>query len=383
MSGQMQLADAYDIVYSAAARMMWMQKSRVWRLDSPGGGWPEERREAWRELEAALTVSEGPEPQAGEPSDPVRHLVSRRAAGPVDRPITFAEAVAEWTTRMVEDPGPHEPRMEPYPDDYLVPGRAVVVQEGHMLVLTGPLRDLVHRMAPGRPAVTIAGETAELSRLVHLAADELRAAVGERVPTPHPVGAVGVARVSRRPSDVNDLQARYEVLARAAWRASESLPSLKYMRESMDFSVSPDTSIAAEDLQNLLAGRSGLFWREEHESIDPNVHVTSGVDWPDDRPVARLIAEEAKDFERSASAGQRLRPRAPHAGERRFYREKGELEYVAISAVRAQILAEILDEYAARIHPGAHSGIMHFSAYDLTDFITSEIGRELRETVGF
>lgn len=63
---------------------------------------------------------------------------------------------------MAEDPGPYEPRMEPYPDDYLVPGQAVVVQEGHMLVLTGPLRDLVHRMAPGRPAVTIAGETAEL-----------------------------------------------------------------------------------------------------------------------------------------------------------------------------------------------------------------------------
>ncbi|MFH8892734.1 hypothetical protein [Streptomyces sp. NPDC017949] len=381
MSGQVRLAEAYDMVYSAASRMMWVQEDRVWRLDSPGGRWPEERRAAWRELEAALCASEGPEPQAGEPSDPARHLISRRAAGPVDRPITFAEAVVEWEARMAADPGPYEPRTGPYPDDYLVPGRAVVMHEGQMMTLTGPLGDLAYRLAPGRPAVKIAGNTAELSRLVHAAADELREAMGANTPTPHPAGAVSVAPVSHRPSDVDDLRTRYEALSRAAWRASENMPTLKYMRESGDASVKPATTKAAQDVQDLLAGRSGVFWRERHELIDPRVHVTSGVNWPGGQPVPDLIASEAEDFERSVALGRK--PRAPHPTEVRIFREKGNPDHVAISAVRAGILAEILDEYAARIHPGAESGIVHFSAYGLTHFISEGIGRELRETYGF
>ncbi|MDX3642908.1 hypothetical protein [Streptomyces sp. MB09-02B] len=193
MSDQTQLADAYDLVYSAAARMMWVEETRVWRLDRPGGGWPKERREAWRELEAALDASEAPEPQAGEPSDPVRHLISRRASGPLDRPITFAEAVAEWTVRLGEDPGPYEPRTEPYPDDFMVPGRAVVIPEGHMMVLTRPLDELAHRPAAGRPGVTIGADTAELSRLLHEAADELRAAIGKPTPTSGEPGRLNAA----------------------------------------------------------------------------------------------------------------------------------------------------------------------------------------------
>lgn len=282
MSGQTDLAYAYDAVYSAASRMMWVQQNRLWRLDSLGGGWPEERRQAWRELEAALSVSEhGLEPREGEPSDPARHLISRRAAGPIDRPVTFPEAVGEWKARMASDPGPYEPRMEPYPDDYLVAGRAVVVPENHMLRLTAPLPDLAHRLAPGRPPVTIAGNTAELSRLVHEAADGLREALGTSVPTPHPADAVRVARVSHRPSDVNDLQVRYEALARAAWHAAENVPTLNEIRESGKFSMRPAASKAARDLEDLLAGRSGVFWQESHEVIDPRVHTVSGVDWPE------------------------------------------------------------------------------------------------------
>ncbi|MEU7008424.1 hypothetical protein [Streptomyces sp. NPDC046332] len=381
MSGQLELADAYDLIYSAASRMMWVQENRVWRLDSGGGRWPEERRAAWRELEAALLASESLAPREGEPSDPARHLISRRASGPVDRPITFTEAVAEWRARMAADPGPYEPRMEPTPDDYLVPGRAVVMHEGHMMTLNSPLGDMVNRLAPGRPALKIAGDTAELSALVHVAADELRAAMGASAPTPHPVGSVNVARVSHRPSDVDDLRPRYDALFRAASSASENMPTLAYMRETGDASVKPTTTKAAQDVQDLLAGRSRVFWREQHESIDPSVHGTAGVSWPEGRPVPKPIGQTAKHFVRSAELGRK--PRAPLPGEVRFFREKGDPDHVAISAVRAGILAEILDEYAARIHPGAESGVMHFSAYDLTEFISEGIGRELRETYGF
>ncbi|MFE5633688.1 hypothetical protein [Streptomyces sp. NPDC056543] len=381
MSGQLELADAYDLIYSAASRMMAQEESPLWRLDSRGGGWPEERRAAWRELEAALSASEGPAPHEGEPSDPARHLISRRATGPVDRPITFAEAVAEWEARMAADPGPWEARREPVLDDYLVPGRAVVMPEGHMMTLTFPFSDLINRLAPGRPALKIAGDTAELTRLVHIAADELRAAMGAPAPTPHPVGSVNVARVSHRPSDGGDLRPRYDALFRAAARASENLPTLEYIRETGDASVSPLTTRAAQDVQNLLAGQSRVFWRERHELIDPSVHTTEGVDWPDGQPVPSPVGDEAKLFARSAELGRK--PRPPHPGEVRIFREKGDPDHVAISAVRAGILAEILDEYAARIHPGAECGIMHFSAYDLTGFINEGIGRELRETYGF
>ncbi|MFG2775105.1 hypothetical protein [Streptomyces sp. NPDC048350] len=274
-------------------------------------------------------------------------------------------------------PGPREPFL----NDYLVPGRAVVVPEGHMMTLTGPFGDMVNRLAPGRPALKIAGDTAELSRLVHVAADELRAATGAIAPTPHPVGAISVARVSHRPSDVDDLRLRYEALCLAAQRASENMPTLEYMRQSSDFSVSPRTTLAAQDVQDLLAGRSRVFWRERHELIDPSVHSTAGVQWPEGQPVPTPIGDKAQSFARSAELGRK--PKAPLPGESRIFREKGDPDHVAISAVRAGILAEILDEYAARIHPGAESGTMHFSAYDLTDLIYDGIGRELRETYGF
>jgi hypothetical protein len=115
--------------------------------------------------------------------------------------------------------------------------------------------------------------------------------------------------------------------------------------------------------------------------IDPRVHSVAGVDWPEGRPVAEPVAAEADSFARSVALGRK--PRPPQPGERRIFREKGNPDHVVISAVRAGILAEILDEYSARVHPGAQSGWMHFSAYDLTDFISEGIGRELRETYGF
>ena len=55
---------------------------------------------------------------------------------------------------------------------------------------------------------------------------------------------------------------------------------------------------------------------------------------------------------------------------------------VVLSATRAVVFAEMLDELAARIRPGMHTGRIHYSAYDLCHFIDQRFGRELGEHIG-
>ena len=60
--------------------------------------------------------------------------------------------------------------------------------------------------------------------------------------------------------------------------------------------------------------------------------------------------------------------------ERTWWAEPGPKELAIrqrfdLSATRAGILAEILDELAARLRPGIHSGVIHYSAYDLARFL--------------
>ncbi|WP_186319160.1 hypothetical protein [Streptomyces sp. SAJ15] len=56
---------------------------------------------------------------------------------------------------------------------------------------------------------------------------------------------------------------------------------------------------------------------------------------------------------------------------------------MVISATRALVFAEILDEFAARLTPGRNAGLIHYSAYELCQFLTWGIGRELRAHSGF
>ncbi|MFC9931877.1 hypothetical protein [Streptomyces sp. NPDC127190] len=57
-------------------------------------------------------------------------------------------------------------------------------------------------------------------------------------------------------------------------------------------------------------------------------------------------------------------------------------EEVVLSATRAVVLAELLDELAARLRPGMHTGRIHYSAYDLCYFIDKRFRRELGAHVG-
>ncbi|MFI9205616.1 hypothetical protein [Streptomyces sp. NPDC053048] len=371
-------ADAYERLYSIAARMLWAQEHPAWREDD--SEWPADRRVAWQALERVLLDAEAAlgVPASDEASDPGRHLLSRRAPG--DRPLSFDEAVQDWRQRLAADPGFLEERREPFPDFYMKPGACVVVPSGRHLAMVDVFPELFHRLAPGRPGAGLGPDAAELSAVIHEAADALRAPLGVAIPTPHPGTAPWVSPVSRRVADLPDLPARLEALRQAAWRAAEAVPSPEELRATVDLSVTMPVAKAAADLTQVLMGQQVPSWREEYEQIDPARHglvgLVSGPSGP--RPVA--FQEEAAEWRKLF--GQGPLPWTPQEYQRQFYPDQGE-DDVALSATRALVFAEILDEYAARLHPGAGTGLIHYSAYEFGQFITWEIGRELRDHAGF
>ncbi|MFI9305693.1 hypothetical protein [Streptomyces triculaminicus] len=380
MSEQTTLADAYERVYSIAARMLWAQGHPAWREE--GSEWPESRRAAWRSLEQVLLDSEvsSRTPRAGELSDPSRHLISRRAPGSTDRPLSFDEAVQDWRRRLDSDPGYLVERDEPYPDYYMAPGACVVLPPARHLALIGIFHELFHRIAPGRPGIVLGPDAADLSAVSHEAADALRAPLGLTVPTPHPVTAPWVDPSPHRVSDVPDLTAKFEALRRAAWLAAEALPSPEEVIETVDFSVSLSAARAAADLLQLLAGHPAPAWREEYEEIDPSRHGVVGLDSDDSGTHPTPFAKEAASW-RSLFA-KSPDPWTPTTYQRQFQPDRGE-DDVVLSATRALVLAELLDEFAARHVPGRQSGLIHYSAYEFGQFAVWEIGRELRSHAGF
>lgn len=100
---------------------------------------------------------------AGELSDPARHVIARRAPGGADRPLTFDEALRDWEERLAADPGYLVERKEGgFTDLFMGPGLCVVIPHARQLKTLSILRELYRRLAPGRPAVVIGSEAAEL-----------------------------------------------------------------------------------------------------------------------------------------------------------------------------------------------------------------------------
>ncbi len=373
------LAERYEQLYSAAARLLWAQEAPTWRDDT----WPLKRRLAWRELESVLRDADEHLPQPGALSDPTRHLLSRRAAGADghDRPIPFDEAVRDWTARLEADPGFLEERQEPFPDYYMEPGACVVVPPARHLAVIGIFPELFHRLAPGRPACTIGTEAAELSRLAHEAADALRAPLTGQAATPHPGQAAWISPSSQPVSAVPDLAQRYERLSRAAWRAAEAVPTREELRAAADYTVTRQAADAAVAVTRLLAGHSVQVWREEREVINPAHHLLPGV-VSDGKGGVRPVTFENKAASWRKLFSQGPMPWVPTEYQRQFHLDRGEKD-IALSAARALVLAEIIDEFAARVFPDRHSGMIEFSAYEFVQFIKWGIGRELRAHSGF
>lgn len=368
-------AAAYEQLYSAVAHMLWVQENPDWRpeLEDDQFGWPPERCAPWRALEAIMLSGDTEAPQPGEPSDPARHLISRRAPGGEDRPLSFQEGLADWITRLNADPG--------YLDDYrLQPGACIVMPSARHWVYVFALRELAYRMAPGRPPVTIVADAARLSALAHEAADALRAPLGTSASAPHsPSAAPWLSPSSRRVSDVPDLRVRLEELRGAAWRAAEVIPSLAELKASPDFSLRAETAVAASDVRALLGGHSAPVWRDDPEGIDPSRHLVWGGSVTDGNDQPKPFTEEAAYWARTFA--DKPAPWTPAEYQRPPDRDRGETD-VVLSATRAVVLAEMLDELAARLRPGLHTGVIDYRAYDLTYFIDSRFRRELGAHVG-
>ncbi|BBC35807.1 hypothetical protein SGFS_071010 [Streptomyces graminofaciens] len=390
-------ATAYEQLYSAAARMLWSQENPDWRpgYEDEQYGWPRERRVAWQALESCLRAADGEGASAGEagggdswtgeaggrdswtgePSDSARHLLARRAPGDDDRPLSFRAALADWTTRLDADPGYLTA------GDTLRPGACVLLPASRHWVMVFALQELAYRLAPGRPPVTVGADAARLSTLAHEAAQALRAPLGAPAPSPYEPGAAPwVSPVSRRVGEGPDARASFEELRETAWRAAEAIPSPEELKANPDFSVTLEASIAASDVLALLSGRPARVWREQRDGIDPARHLlwgSSAAAGAQGQP--KGFVEEADSWAEAFAGGPA--PWTPTEYVLPPERDRGETD-VVLSATRALVLAELLDELAARLRPGVHSGLIHYGAYDLGHFVNHRFRRELGAHVG-
>jgi hypothetical protein len=367
MSGKSDTLVRFERVYSAASRMLYAQEAPAWR-EHPQ--WPDERKAAFQELERVLLETGRTVPRAGEPSDPARHLISRRAAGAEDRPLTFGEAAAEWRQRLKDDPGFLVERREPFHERYMEPGECVLIPSGRHLALTGIFWEMFTRLAPGRPATAMGQDGAELSRLAHEAADALRAPLGVPTPTPAPGQAPWISTGTGWAAGLPDPARELDQLSHAAWRASETLPRPEEIRATRDFSVKFSVKVAAAQaavaLREVLTRDDVPAWRERAEGIDPVTHGTVGLG-ADGTP--RSLAAQAADWQELFA--EERQPWTPTTYELPPEPELGATDTV-LSAAVAHVFAEILDEFSARLRPGHHSGMLHFDVFRLGQFIVGE-----------
>ncbi|HEY3002280.1 MAG TPA: hypothetical protein VGJ44_08000 [Kribbellaceae bacterium] len=344
---QLGLAERYERLYSASARMLTAQGSRTWH----GDRWPAERRQAWSLLEIALLddrlaglVSAAP--------DPARHLAASA------RPTTFAAAVEWWNGRLAAE--------QPTDPIVVVPGPL----HTQVAVL---LAELAARLAPGRPVAAVGDDAAGLSAAVHELADLLRAPL-TGTGTPHPAEAVRVVRGPEPLGFGPALPTQLDRLTAAASQAAAAIPVPDEL--DADFAVRREAATAAADLRTLLEDPGAPGWRERQPGIRPESHLVSGYQWNGDagRPLPFADQETAV---RSAISAVRppWRPTSADPEPEPSPRQS----WVVLPAEAALAAANLLDELAARLIPGRWSGTIHYRAYPLQDFIAVRLPARFRE----
>jgi hypothetical protein len=349
----------YERVYSAAARMMWLEYPWLRKR-----GWSEERTAAWQTLEEVLASDARVPAGPGEPSDPTRHLLTRR--GPDDRPVPLAEAAQDWWTRIKEGRQVKHPGsvLLEYPDLYgdaaFEPGSCVIVTSRWKTAAAEVTADLERRLAPGRPAYAIGEEAAELSATLHEIADHLRGAFTGQGPSPHPGGLPWIA-ATPEPFTTRLDAARLERLRGAAQSAADHIPPRReQVIATRDRSVKKDTAQAAETLRRVLGGDEDSPWRERG-STDARYDLMSGSPDPS-------FASKNAEFRRELFEESPL-PRVPSVREIAEPPRSGEPHWKAISGDTTFVVAEILDEAAARLVPGRSTAMIGYDAQPFSSLV--------------
>ncbi|MFI6575246.1 hypothetical protein ACIBFB_05550 [Nocardiopsis sp. NPDC050513] len=349
----------YERIYSAAARMLFLADEK-WRGErSP---WPARRVSAWRKLAGILGADATVGAEPGQPSDPTRHVLTQRT--PDDRPVPLASAATAWQTRLDQGKGVQNPAymLLEHPELHPVHYEAhacVIVSSGWAGSLSEIVAELGRRVAPGRPAYTVGPSAEGLSVTLHEIADHLRGAFTGAGPTPHPAGA---ARVSGTPAAlVTDITREHcERLRAAALAAAAEIPVLEEFTGSKDVSMNRDVVDAAEILRQIARGSGGDPWRERGQSTDPSSQRLGT--WR-----RTTFAEFDHELRERLFTGAPP-PRVPEVRELAAPAPpRGGLRFGALSESAAFVVAEMVDEVAARLWPGRSVGTIGIDAYPLAE----------------
>ncbi|MFE1471152.1 hypothetical protein [Nocardiopsis dassonvillei] len=350
--------DHYDRVYTAAAQMLWSQHGTyVWR----GTSWPADRSAAWTALEEELTRAATRAVNTLEGFDPAHHLLSRRS--PDGAPITLSRAAADWQQRMAQDEGVTVVPRESGDLGIASDGAVVLSPSWHSWLGLALWKEMDARLAPGRPALTVGSDAQALADVLHGLAAQLRSALTTAGAAPAWFEAQPASRSAPPLADTAS-PIDHERLCCLARAAVESLPDRARLKS--DFTITTAAAEAATRLVSILDGGEVSAWQEPTPGADParhlareGAHTTTVVEEAealrqvfDSEPAPRRVHdhEVLGDFEQ---------PAEPTAQDR----------LVLMPAGIAQLTAEVLDEFAARVTPYQHSAPLLFDTYPLCVFL--------------
>ncbi|WP_017588212.1 hypothetical protein [Nocardiopsis ganjiahuensis] len=348
--------DDYLRVYQASARLFW-RSSRPWPDTLEGQ--PQECRDAWAHLEQVLAEAFPVPTNPGAPSDPTRHLITRR--GSDNRPVTLSDAAHDWLTRVQEQPG------APYPRDVIAEhpemhGQKtlttdfVLVTNDWCAMAMKMVGELQHRLAPGRPACTISANAQGLPDTLRHAADQLRNALaGHVTPSPVPDSPLPLAAPAPFPRDIDS--ERLDRLCWAAFDVVERTPGLAAVKAGEAETPDVQVSKAVDVLRRTLAGEEPNPW----QGFNPRVN-------PADSLVGSSEDLSFTDYLNRVRTGVMADQPAPWVPAAPVLIDTGDegIAYTGIPFPAAEVLIEVLDEVAARLTPGIHTetiGIDTYQAY--------------------